>query len=569
MDLMTLPSKEHFSTLSLQDQAAELPRVPAKTRQELILASRQSLDLVRSLSSETLFYTLKEIGVTDAIELLSLASPEQMRDLMDLDCWRKDRLDDTRLIMWLMFLDEAGGGKLAEWALQADVELLVWLVKRHFEVIRKADIEEDLDFNQSRYFTFDDQYLLRFIGEQEPILHLLLERLRVLDYRFYTDILEHSLFELEMPLEEESLRWRTARLADRGYPDFEEAQEIFRTVPSHTVRPEQYRRAGLRALRFADNESVIPPNHTLLLVSEPDSFFSRALSGAVSDVLEQVSVELAYLTNHVVMAEACDTGDLSEVRRCAELVHDVLNIGLEYAAHGEAAEASRLVQETELHPFFQIGWSLVIGLYHQSKHLDTVLQKGEQKGESADWQSYVDTPFRETYTGVRRRMPVFFQGLETPGEVLYRRFRNFDDVQRVETVLSHMPHWFAVMRRWGLSAEGPALEGVSLEVVWNTVFVHWVAKGHIVLIAHVVIEPLQRTDVEHFLQALQDRNFDERYAEFLTVCARQLEWSAEENAAMQVLAGSAREKLEEIIALPPGQVDFRFISGILIRHEED
>src|SRR5262249_11056804 len=153
--------------------------------------------------------------------------PEQVRDMMDLDCWRKDRLDDRRTLMWLMLLDETGSGKLAQWALRADVELLVLLVKRHLEIIRKADVEEDPNFNQSLYFTFDDQYLLRFLGEPEPILHLLLERLRVLDYRVYTYILENSLVELESGLEEEAFRWRNARLADRAYPDYEEARSLF------------------------------------------------------------------------------------------------------------------------------------------------------------------------------------------------------------------------------------------------------------------------------------------------------------------------------------------------------
>ena len=160
---MDLPSTEHFSRLPLHEQAVQLTRLPAKTRQELILASRQSLDLARRLSSETFFYTLKEIGLTDAVGLLALASPEQLQDMMDLDCWRRDQLDDQRLLGWLMFLDEAGSSKLAEWALQADVELLVLLVKRHFEVIRAADVEDVLDFDYSLYFTFDDQYLLRFI----------------------------------------------------------------------------------------------------------------------------------------------------------------------------------------------------------------------------------------------------------------------------------------------------------------------------------------------------------------------------------------------------------------------
>lgn len=547
---MATPAKHRPA---LHDQLSQLSGLPAKSRQERILASPQSLDLARSLSSESLFYTLKEIGLTDAVGLLGLASPEQVRDMVDLDCWRRDRLDAQRIVSWLMFLEEAGSGKLAEWALHADVELLVWLVKHHCEVVRKADVEHESDFNPSRYFSFDDQYFLRFVGDEEPILTLLLERLRVLDYRFYTHILEQSLFELETQLEEEALRWRTARLADRGYPDFEQAREIFRTVPPHAVRPEQYRRAGLRSLRFADAEEVVPPDHAALLVSEPHSFFGTALSAADPAIREQVSTELAYLTNHVVMAEACDTGELSEVRRCAELVHDVLNIGLEYAAEGDPAHAAQLVQDTQLHAFFQIGWSLVLGLYQQSRHLDTILQKEVE----ADWQRYVDTPFRETYAGVRRPMPVFFQGLETPGEVLYRRFRNLADVRWVETVLTHIPHWFAALRPWVDVAAGPAAGGLSLEAVWNTAFISWAAAHEL------AIQPLRRTDVEDFQRAFEDTPFDERYAEFVSLAARHLAWSADEDAAMRVLAEAARPKLQEIIAL--SEVDFRFMAGLFLQ----
>ncbi len=525
--------------------------LPAKTRQERILASPRSLDLVRGLSSESLFYTLKEVGLTDAGGLLGLASPEQVRDMMDLDCWRKDRLDGQRLLSWLMFLDEAGSGKLAEWALQADVELLVWLVKRHCEVVRKADVEHEPDFNPGRYFSFDDQYLLRFVGDEEPILGLLLERLRVLDYRFYTHILEQTLFELETQLEEEALRWRMARLADRGYPDFEQARELFQIVPPHTVRPERYPRTGLAPSRSRDTEAVIPPDHAVLLVSEAQSFFGTALSAADPAIRERLSIELAYLTNHVVMAEACDTGELSEVRRCAELVCDVLNIGLEYAAQGDPDRAAQLVQDSQLHAFFQIGWSLVLGLYQRARHLDTVLT---QEGE-ADWQRWVDTPFREAYAGVRRPMPAFFQGLETPGEVLYRRFRNLADVRRLETVLSHIPHWFSALRPWLDEADRAAARELSLETVWNTACIRWVVDQVL------TVRPLQRTEVEEFQRAFAGAS-DERYAEFLSLAARRLAWSADADAAMRVLAAAARSKLQEIVELP--EVDFRFTAGLFL-----
>ena len=120
-------AKEVFASLPVPAQIARLEQVDAKTRQELILADPDRVALTRALSAEMLFYTLKEIGLADSVELLALAAPVQVRDMLDLDCWRKDQFDDRRLFAWLMLLDEAGSGKLAEWFLHADIEILVLL----------------------------------------------------------------------------------------------------------------------------------------------------------------------------------------------------------------------------------------------------------------------------------------------------------------------------------------------------------------------------------------------------------------------------------------------------------
>ena len=102
---MNTLSTEQFSSLPVPRQITQLARVDAKTRQELLLSARGSLDLVRALSPEMLFYTLKEIGMTDAVGLLALAYPEQVRDMRHLDCWQTDQLHNQGIISWLMLID--------------------------------------------------------------------------------------------------------------------------------------------------------------------------------------------------------------------------------------------------------------------------------------------------------------------------------------------------------------------------------------------------------------------------------------------------------------------------------
>lgn len=550
---MIIPTKEQFSSLPVPQQITQLARVDAKTRQELLLSARGSLDLVRSLSPEMLFYTLKEIGMTDAVGLLGLASPEQVRDMMDLDCWQKDQLNNQRIISWLMLLDEAGSGKLAEWVLHADIELLVLLVKRHFEVVRQADIEEDPDFDRSPYFTFDDQYLLRFLGEEEPILPLLLERLRVLDYGQYTYVLENSMLELDSGLEEAELRWRNARLADRAYPEYEEARELFVPVRPESIPLDRCQRA-VRPLRFASGEELIPSDHALMLLEPQDSFFLRALAAVPAEDLEAISQELAALTNQVVIADGCDPGELAEVRRSVALTHDTLNIGLAFLADGDEVRGAQRLRETVLRPIFQAGFGLMSRVSQQARALDADLLKS---GLVA-WETYLDTPFREGVAGAKRRPPLFFRGLETPGEILYRPFQQLADIHTVERMLAQLPIWFGVVHQLAAWTAGPAPEGVTLSVLWNTAFVHWVVDKT------STCQPVQRKDIMVWQRHVKGKKLEPALAAFMATVAAQCQLTEDDTETLRPLAAFAQERLNDVLAVDATTIDLNYIEGLLV-----
>lgn len=542
-----------FAGLTTAEQSVRLEQVDAKTRRELILQSRNSVSLTRALSSEKLFYTLKEIGLADAVDLLALASPEQVRDMFDLDCWRKDTLDERRVAAWLMLLDEAGSGKLAEWALHADIELLVLLVKRYLEVVRQIEVEEDPNFDQSQYFTFDDQYLLRFIGEAEPILSLVIERLRVLDYDKYKYVLEWSMLELESNLEEDTLHWRNARLADRGYPDYEQAQKLFRVVAVESVSLDPFRRATTPRVRYAEGEDLVFSDHALMLLEVHDSLLVRALSSLSGAVVEEISQELAILTNEAVVAQARDPGEVGEVKRCVEDVHDYVNIGLAYFAQENDAAAARLVQEVRLRPFFQVGFSLTARL-QQYEH---ALQTAAHAYAGEEWETMLDTPFREACAGVRRQPPMFFRGLDTPGEIFFRRFRDFAEVQRMERLLEQIPLWFAALSRCRLLPDR-ARESVSLATLWNTAFAHWT------ITAQVGTCPLTRAEFVAFQQGRHGTVLNDEQERFLSFMAAQACFSPKEQQAMRVLVAFARDRLEEALSVNVEGTDLRFIEGLLV-----
>jgi hypothetical protein len=175
-----------------------------------------------------------------------------------------------------------------------------------------------------------------------------------------------------------------------------------------------------------------------------------------------------------------------------------------------------------------------------------------------EWEEYLDSPFRETCAGVRRRLPLFFRGLETPGEILYRQFGDLAEVEQVETVLAQVPSWFSVMRRLGLLPERRASEQMTLEVLWNTAFARWVVEGK------VGVQPVSRAELGIFQERLRETTIEEVSAAFLALVLAHLKLTAAEEEAMRALAAHAREKLHEVLAIEAATADLRFVEGLLV-----
>ncbi len=81
--------RQDFLNLPFQEKLEFLYGLPARQKLDLILSAPEAERLVQSFAPQTLFYTLKEIGIADAGDLLNFAVPEQIKWLFDLDCWKR------------------------------------------------------------------------------------------------------------------------------------------------------------------------------------------------------------------------------------------------------------------------------------------------------------------------------------------------------------------------------------------------------------------------------------------------------------------------------------------------
>src|SRR4029077_20312056 len=131
--------ESYFLNLPFTQKLDFLCGLPARQKRDLILSAPEAERLVQSFSPETLFYTLKEIGSAEAGDWLSLALPEQVQSLFDLECWDKDRPNLEKMREWIEALTEAGRRRLADSMMELDLELVSLLLRSYVKVHRVDD----------------------------------------------------------------------------------------------------------------------------------------------------------------------------------------------------------------------------------------------------------------------------------------------------------------------------------------------------------------------------------------------------------------------------------------------
>ena len=308
--------------------------------------------LVRSLPAEDVYASILDVGLSDAQEIVQLASPKQFRTFIDLAAWQKDRFDPLELVRWL----EAVRGESDEDYLAAlarlDIELLE-LVFIKLSTIHDLESDPDADGPGVTWQTPEGKLLVEFNveGQELATLMRLLKDLETHNAFQVARFLEAVRHELPSELEEAAFRLRSARLEELGFPPLEEAMKLFAWVNPDTVSPQ-----GKGAPALAPTGGSV-------------DFVEAAFKHLDADERENLAAEVRYLVNAALVAEGAEPGDPPSIRRISEHARDYLNLGLEHLCGGDPEHAVEVVRKDPLRKSFQIGFSLTLKLRREAEHL--------------------------------------------------------------------------------------------------------------------------------------------------------------------------------------------------------
>jgi len=403
-------SEGEFAALPIAQKNSYLRTLGAKQRMDLILSDPDGRRLAAAMEPQEFFWLLKEIGETDALELLQIASARQCLFILDMELWDGWTFSDEKACRWLSYFMEGGEPRVHELLKYLDFEFWLMFLSRELTVVGGiGDLSDDEERFGDYDLTLDGVFMLSFKDpKQSQLIGSFLSMLIKLDNPLYTALMEGIKGDLDLELEEECQKFRTGRLEDLGFPPLDEALSIYARV-----NPASFELYGDKELRPAGECGGLIPIH-----ADEDTLLFRALALADSETLMQ---ELNYLVNSALVAEGGAFAELENMTGVLQRVCGYLNIALEQLSGGDQKKAATLLSGEQMKRLFQLGFSIVLELKFAAQATETV-----------------DYPSGRLLAGLKAKRPRFYRGLDPDGIDGYREFKDLADVKRAADLLGQL-----------------------------------------------------------------------------------------------------------------------------------
>jgi hypothetical protein len=463
----------------LQKTRRKLLAIPPEKAMQAILDDKHALEIVHSFPHEDFYFLIHDIGVEDALPLLSLASNNQWEYLLDVEIWHKDRLDIVSATEWLNLLLHADPKRLAHWCTKQKTEFLELFLFHNVEV-RVRDHDQSPGDLEDDFISYDDTFYFRIL---EPPLHIiaddnsfdqlkseryrkdrlkffgtLMQRLSESDHRFFQNILLESMSIIPAEAEEEAYRLRNVRLAEKGFLPFEEAIGIYQPLSSRDI----HRRGAKHLIAGADTSVILPaPLYSNNLVKQ-DNTFARALAAIDNqNILMQLQSEFAGLCNQLIMADQKIIKEREGLRETVKKACGYISIGLEEIAE----EPISLVRKYLLADIFRVGYGLLMQLKRKTENWRTKSWFAAEGLPLSFWGEH----WLGIIGGLLIKRPLYFDNYQSG--VLYREFAGSEDILKTKRALDDVIAFDYLLSRLRLKMK--PLQAYSLLTYQNLVLTLW------------------------------------------------------------------------------------------------
>lgn len=415
---------EDFDALPVERRLEIFRNLSPEARAELAEVVRQPQEIIRNISEEEMLFTIKTLGEEHATTLIRCTTGRQLQYLLDVDLWKKDMFDTRSAARWLEIISGMGEDKILQLVQVADPELIITVMNRLIRVaIRDLDIDLVEQQDSLPLFTLEDLFFIDFkYREYEDELKIFLETIFRWNADYYFGLMQELARGVHLESEEAAKKWRQARLADKGFPEFDEALAIYQYLKRDAIAGPTPERSPHEPGDSGQTRTFL--GYPLKLI-DSNSLFKRCLD-EISDPVEKdrVSTELAHLANKVMVADARDPGSVEDLKGSLRKVSGYINIALEDLCGQNLTEAMGLARSNHFEMLFRRGFSLILDLRKEAQKLARECEGGVEN---------LGYPLAMVVRGLFEKRPIY--AANVLGEEKVREFEHLEDVIRIRTLM--------------------------------------------------------------------------------------------------------------------------------------
>ena len=428
----------------LQEKRRKIMELPPAKALDRILNDRQPAALVHSFPEQDFYLLVNEIGPQDSLPLLSMATNKQWEHLVDLETWQKDRIEINSVTRWMSLLLEADSQRFIRWVLNDQLEFIEFYLFQNLEVRIREHDQDPTDFGDE-FFTLDDVYYLKFIDiptgseseklidkQRRKFLTQLVQRLAAADHQIYQNVFLEAAHVIPAETEEDCYRWRTMRLAEKGFLPFDEAVGIYQPILPGELEGKHKKFTP----QASQQVSTLPVPVSPLRELKQDNFFTRALQKIeAANIVQLLQAEFAHLCNQIVVADRRTIGERDALQEVVKKASGYVSIGLEQMLKDkkdDAARAAAIIIRYSLQDIFRAGFGAALKLKWRA-----------EKWLSKCW--FAQTDLRLTFWGEQWmgvvggllvKKPLYYDNYKSG--VLYREFATVEDIRKSEAVFDQV-----------------------------------------------------------------------------------------------------------------------------------
>lgn len=362
----------------LAEKRQRLVRLPAEKAMEEMLTDPKSTALVQSFPEEDLYLLIQELGPDDALPLLSLASNRQWQFCVDMEIWDRDRIHPERFARWMQVLLHADPERFVKWTLSENLEPIERFLHLHVELFILEHDMDPSDFPDDT-FTFDGIYYIRlrnaFDSNEEhpspspaiePFLNDFFNQLYEQDnHAVFQNLLLESRWILPSEIEEEAYRLKCVRLAEKGFPPYEEAISLYQPLDPEHLLPRTSRPSTLK-----DTENTLSAIPSIVINPEQHPIDIGFDDVRNDPLFPEILSEIGALANQIAVIDKVHLSSRDDLAGLIRKVRAYLGIGIEIlsGAPFHPPTAAQFLRRYPLSAIFRVGYGRIMLLHRQTDH---------------------------------------------------------------------------------------------------------------------------------------------------------------------------------------------------------